>query len=92
MLGSLQVEEFFSDGNEIFSGPVCDPRDTDNAWMETVAFHIHDETGKKVGRFNLKAGDDAKALTWMEVNREVKLHARHGEILRKAAERLGAHW
>ncbi len=86
------MEAFFSDGHKIFAGPVCDPRDTDNAWMETVAFHFHDETGEKIGKFNLKAGDDAKALMWMEVNSKVNLHAAHGAIIRKAAERVGAHW
>ena len=25
-----------------------DPRNTDNAWMETVAIHFHDEKGDKV--------------------------------------------
>ena len=27
-------------------GYVDDPRNTDNAWMETVAFHFHDDTGE----------------------------------------------
>ncbi len=35
--------------------------------METVAFLFHDATGEEVGKFDLKAGDDAKALKWMEV-------------------------
>ena len=25
-----------------------DPRNTDNAWMETVVLHFHDEAGDKV--------------------------------------------
>ena len=29
-----------------WSGYVDDPRNTDNAWMETVAFHFHDDTGE----------------------------------------------
>ena len=28
-----------------------DPRNTDNAWMETVAIHFHDEKGDKVPVF-----------------------------------------
>jgi len=31
-----------------FLSYVDDPRNTDNSWMETVAFHFHDETGEKV--------------------------------------------
>lgn len=34
-----------------------DPRNTDNAWMETVAFNFHDDTGRSVGRFSLHAGE-----------------------------------
>ena len=30
---------------------VDDPRNTDNAWMETVAFNFHDESGDKVPIF-----------------------------------------
>ena len=30
---------------QIYAGYVDDPRNTDNAWMETVAFNFHDETG-----------------------------------------------
>ena len=35
-------------------GYVDDPRNTDNAWMETVAVNFHDESGDKVGKFDLK--------------------------------------
>lgn len=30
---------------QIYSGYVDDPRNTDNAWMETVAQNFHDEAG-----------------------------------------------
>ena len=36
---------FFDRGEEVYSGYVDDPRNTDNSWMETVAFNFHDETG-----------------------------------------------
>ena len=39
-------------------------RNTDNAWMETVAVNFHDDTGEKVGRWQLKAGDDAKLVNY----------------------------
>ena len=35
--------EFFEGGKEIYRGYVDDPRNTDNAWMETIAFHFHDD-------------------------------------------------
>ncbi len=63
-----QVKAFFDgSGREMYSGYVDDPRNTDNAWMETVAFLFHDDKGDTVGGMELKAGDDAKALKWMEV-------------------------
>lgn len=30
---------------QVFKGYVDDPRNTDNAWMETVAVNFHDENG-----------------------------------------------
>ena len=30
---------------QIYTGYVDDPRNTDNAWMETVAMNFHDDTG-----------------------------------------------
>ena len=34
--------------NICFRGYVDDPRNTDNAWMETVAFNFHDPSGQEV--------------------------------------------
>ena len=34
--------------SKIYRGYVDDPRNTDNAWMETVVMHFHDESGEKV--------------------------------------------
>eukprot|EP00486_Rosalina_sp_Unknown_P003094 CAMPEP_0201573196 /NCGR_PEP_ID=MMETSP0190_2-20130828/16916_1 /ASSEMBLY_ACC=CAM_ASM_000263 /TAXON_ID=37353 /ORGANISM="Rosalina sp." /LENGTH=286 /DNA_ID=CAMNT_0047999867 /DNA_START=114 /DNA_END=971 /DNA_ORIENTATION=+ len=60
-----QLDEFFkNDGKEIYKGYCDDPRNTDNAWMETVAVNFHDTNGDVVGMFNLKAGDDAAKVKW----------------------------
>lgn len=85
-------EEFFSGGEEIYKGYVDDPRNTDNAWMETVAMNFHDETGDKVGKFKLEAGDDAAKVKWAQVSSETKLYASHSDIIKKVVELLGAHW
>ena len=44
-----------------------DPRNTDNAWMETTAYHFHcnNELGSEV---KLRAGDDAGQATWLDIN------------------------
>ncbi len=33
-----------------------DPRNTDNSWMETIAFNFHDEDGSVFESFKLTAG------------------------------------
>ncbi len=33
-----------------------DPRNTDNAWMETVAVNFHDDKGTGLAKFKLTAG------------------------------------
>ena len=43
-------------GFQVYSGYVDDPRNTDNAWLETVAYNFHDETGEYVGQLRLHAG------------------------------------
>lgn len=90
---SSLVEQFFNNsGTEIYKGYVDDPRNTDNAWMETVAFNFHDETGDAVGKLNLKAGDDARNVKWIEIDKELKLYASHSQIIKQIAEILGAHF
>ena len=41
---------------QIYRGYVDDPRNTDNAWMETIAMNFHDECGDSVAKFKLHAG------------------------------------
>ncbi|XP_052859897.1 ADP-ribose pyrophosphatase, mitochondrial [Anopheles cruzii] len=86
------VEQFFAAGTEIYKGYVDDPRNTDCAWMETVAVNFHDETGAVVGRFPLHAGDDAAKVRWMDVSEEVKLYASHSNIVKRVVDMLEAHW
>lgn len=87
-----RLKDFFDTGKEVYKGYVDDPRNTDNAWMETVAYLFHDDTGHKIGQFTLKAGDDAKALQWMDIDENLNLYASHKMFLMLAAKRLNAHW
>lgn len=41
---------------QIYRGYVDDPRNTDNAWMETIAMNFHDDKGDSVAKFKLHAG------------------------------------
>lgn len=86
------IEEFFANGREIYKGYVDDPRNTDNAWMETVAYNFHDENGDSVGKFELEAGDDAKGVRWIDIDKDLKLYASHSSLLEKVAKIHHGHW
>jgi len=86
------VDKFFEGGEEVYRGYVDDPRNTDNSWMETVAFNFHDPSGQEVGQLPLQAGDDAGAIQWMPLDAKVILYASHKDFVEKVVEKLGAHW
>lgn len=85
------VNELFRDGNLVYRGYVDDPRNTDNAWMETTAIHFHC-TEQLASRLTLRAGDDAVEVTWLDVNenepRYVNLYASHKEWVDQVARAL----
>ncbi|XP_038076672.1 transient receptor potential cation channel subfamily M member-like 2 isoform X3 [Patiria miniata] len=80
------IEELFQHGVEVYKGYVDDPRNTDHAWMETVAMNFHDEEGTSVGLLELQAGDDAQGVRWQRVSSKIPLFASHQAMLRKVAE------
>lgn len=86
------MKAFFASGVTLYCGYVDDPRNTDNAWMETTVKNFHDETGETVDSLPLKAGDDADDLKWCDINHELKLFASHVDFIRKVAEIHGADW
>ncbi|EFN79849.1 ADP-ribose pyrophosphatase, mitochondrial [Harpegnathos saltator] len=86
------IAHFFAKGDEIYKGYVDDPRNTDNAWMETVAVNFHDDDSSVVGKLALKAGDDARNVRWIDTNCQINLYANHGEFIRKTVSRRDAHW
>jgi ADP-ribose pyrophosphatase len=86
------LKELFKDGQKLYAGYVDDPRNTDNAWMETVAINFHDDTGGICDHIQLEAGDDAGAVKWTEVTSLARLYASHLSFISKAAEIRGAAW
>lgn len=75
------VELDFVDAVGVYEGYCDDPRNTDNAWMETTVFHLHIDR-----QLALTPGDDADLAEWMPLTRENvdKLHANHPDFVRKA--------
>lgn len=77
---------------QVYRGYVDDPRNTDNAWMETQAVNYHDETGHILDRLALQAGDDAGKVQWVDISKGCSLYANHAQFIQIVAEKRGAHW
>ncbi|XP_033222428.1 ADP-ribose pyrophosphatase, mitochondrial [Belonocnema kinseyi] len=88
----VALKKFFDRGDEVYRGYVDDSRNTDNAWMETIALNFHDEDGSTVGEINLKAGDDASNVRWMDVDKQLNLFANHVDFIKQTAHKRNAHW
>lgn len=86
-----QVKELFKKGNVLYKGYVDDPRNTDNAWMETVAVNYHDHKGA-FHKFKLQAGDDAGHVEWVDIDSNLKMYASHSYFVMGAAQVNNAHW
>ncbi|XP_014248972.1 ADP-ribose pyrophosphatase, mitochondrial isoform X6 [Cimex lectularius] len=87
-----KLKALFASGVDIYKGYVDDPRNTDNAWMETVAQNFHDEDGSSVSKLNLQAGDDAIGVCWLDISKDLKLYASHSDFIEIVAKRHNAHW
>ncbi len=86
-----KLMSIFSEGVQVFKGYVDDPRNTDNAWMETVAYNFHDQT-KLFSQIKLQAGDDAKRVQWLDINSELVLYASHLSFIKHVARLHNANW
>ncbi|CAF1138387.1 unnamed protein product [Rotaria sp. Silwood1] len=87
-----QIKRLFSNGYKLYESYVDDPRNTDNAWMETVAMHFHDETGQLTDQLDLHAGDDAEKVVWCIADHTLDLYASHKDFLKAAVDRVDAFW
>jgi len=69
----------------VYSGHVDDPRNTDNAWMETTVEHKH-LPAAVAATMHFKAGDDATDSRWLVVTKEniASLYASHGAFVKDA--------
>lgn len=81
------VQLDMSKGRLTYRGYVDDPRNTDHAWMETTAKHLHLPEATAC-RVNLKAGDDAAAVSWLPLSKHAmeELYASHCSLIRKALD------
>lgn len=79
----------FSDATVVYAGYVDDPRNTDNAWMETTALHIH-LTAEQATAIVIHAGSDATDAQWISTTDErySKLYAGQNTYINLALARL----
>ena len=79
------------DAASVYSGYVDDPRCTDNAWIETVAVHMHCPSDLGA-HLNLCAGEDVNEAIWIDVDHlmksRVQLYASHVDWLERVATRM----
>uniref|UniRef100_A0A2K5M7H7 Transient receptor potential cation channel subfamily M member 2 n=1 Tax=Cercocebus atys TaxID=9531 RepID=A0A2K5M7H7_CERAT len=92
----LSFENLLTRGMEVYKGYMDDPRNTDNAWIETVAISVHfqDQNDAELNRLNsnLHACDSGASIRWQVVDRRIPLYANHKTLLQKVAAEFGAHY
>uniref|UniRef100_A0A7M4EAT9 Transient receptor potential cation channel subfamily M member 2 n=1 Tax=Crocodylus porosus TaxID=8502 RepID=A0A7M4EAT9_CROPO len=91
-----QFQNLLNQGTEIYKGYIDDPRNTDNAWIETVAVNVHfeDKNDIEMKRMNsfLQGLDPEVCIRWQVVDKRIPLYANHKELLQKASALLGAYY
>nr|XP_019601291.1 PREDICTED: transient receptor potential cation channel subfamily M member 2 isoform X2 [Rhinolophus sinicus] len=88
-------ENLLRQGTEVYKGYVDDPRNTDNAWIETVAISVHfPDQSDELKRLDshLHTCDPRVAIRWQVVDRRIPLPTTHKTILQKAAALYEAYY
>jgi len=76
----------------VYAGYVDDPRNTDQAWMETTAGNFHFDDDAQAQTLKLQAGDDAVDVAWKDVSPKLDLYANHIDIIAAVAKLHGVPW
>jgi len=84
-------EHLFTHGEEIYKGYVDDPRNTDNAWIETDCRNYHTDDSK-ITNLELRAGSDAKNAQWVDIGHDLTLYASHKFFIETVAKVHNAFW
>ncbi|CAG2216701.1 NUDT9 [Mytilus edulis] len=85
-----KLKIMFEEGELIFKGYADDPRNTDNAWLETLVYNYHDNTGEVLHPFQIQAGESVDAVTWLTARANMTLHAAHAYFVKLVADKLNA--
>ncbi|XP_029463786.1 transient receptor potential cation channel subfamily M member 2 [Rhinatrema bivittatum] len=91
-----QFRSLLNRGTEVYRGYVDDPRNTDNAWIETIAINVHfeDQDDLELEELNshLHSYDPEVSIRWQVVDQKIPLYANHKEILQQAADFFQAYY
>uniref|UniRef100_A0A8D0F033 Transient receptor potential cation channel subfamily M member 2 n=1 Tax=Strix occidentalis caurina TaxID=311401 RepID=A0A8D0F033_STROC len=91
-----QFQTLLKQGTEIHKGYLDDPRNTDNAWVETVAVSVHfdNQNNVEMKRLNsfLQGCDPELCIRWQVLDKRIPLHANHKDLLHKVSTLLGAYY
>mmetsp|Transcript_9898 Transcript_9898/g.29113 ORF Transcript_9898/g.29113 Transcript_9898/m.29113 type:complete len:360 (+) Transcript_9898:87-1166(+) len=90
------LDEIFKEGGvRVYEGYVDDPRNTDNAWMETSVW-VYFVKGPAAELLKLHGGSDATHAEWVDVDARLldtssgQLYADHGKFVQAAVSRAAA--
>ncbi|MGH0117659.1 UNVERIFIED_CONTAM: hypothetical protein FKN15_041851 [Acipenser sinensis] len=92
-----EVQSMLGAATKVYEGYVDDPRNTDNAWVETTAINIHfDDTKHSVLEYLntmcLQDSNTGFSVRWQAVDQKIPLYGNHKEILQKVAQIHNAHY
>ncbi|RXN00260.1 Transient receptor potential cation channel subfamily M member 2 [Acipenser ruthenus] len=92
-----EVQSMLGAATKVYEGYVDDPRNTDNAWVETTAINIHfDDTKHSVLEYLntmcLQDSNTGISVRWQAVDQKIPLYGNHKEILQKVAQIHNAHY
>eukprot|EP00116_Pleurobrachia_bachei_P003410 sb/3463672/ len=77
------LKDHFNLGITVYKGYVDDPRNTDNAWIETTAVNYHDSTGNTFSNLPIKSNEEGHGAQWIPIDTNLDLYANHEWIIEK---------
>jgi ADP-ribose pyrophosphatase len=80
--GVRGIELDFSNAEVVYAGYIDDSRNTDNAWMESIALHLHLDHDQ-AANVAIESGSDADGVRWATINIELftTMLKAHADIL-----------
>ena len=79
------LASLFEAATPVYQGYVDDPRNTDNAWMETQAFHLHLDDDQ-AAQLKPQKGSDAVQAEWTPITGKMlgNMYGTHGSFVKQA--------